>query len=83
MVIAERAALPAGRVSPDEMSRFMALRRQEVIAEARGALGDRAAGLTDEVVLRTFYREMSQQNYATGAAQEVEIGVVSRNHHPV
>jgi len=56
----ERAALPPGRVSKADLEKFTALRRQEELTEARAALGERAADLSDEMVLRTFYREIVQ-----------------------
>ena len=54
----ERAALPPGRASLEDLERFTNLRRQEELAEARLALGKRATDLSDEMILRTFYREV-------------------------
>ncbi len=62
-----RAALPAGHPTDEQVALFTHLRRQEVLAEARETLGDRAAGLSDEEVVRVFYANLRQRANANPA----------------
>jgi len=63
------SSLPAGECDEATVRLFLNRRREEIVAAARRALGENAAVLHPEVILRLLFGEVSEEEFAVTSAE--------------